>query len=199
MALLITLLTNSVLAGIPSNAVRDAIKGAWEQATRRPWEDLYLDAFERAVAHLRPHLAQDARDGGITLAREEISCVLHCDLAIAVQEQPFSNLLDDAFMAQVARAMVVQGVLVIGGHILSNDDYMQLLHNLVQLATALFKESVLADELAFRCALLEQAAFNQTSVQEVQDYLAIHLEMVSLQLGSIERILASQDEQFQNL
>jgi hypothetical protein len=184
MAFLINLLDNYIFSGVPSNAAWDLIKVAWEKASQKSWEELYLDAFQVAVDEVRPRLAAYAEEGEVALDRSALSKVLHHDLGTAVGALPFSKLSSEEFAMKLAGAMEAHSVLVIGGHNLSPDDYAQLLRNLVCQANTRFKAAILADELAFRRVLLDEALTNQALVDDVQVYLADRFDLSEQRLQS---------------
>src|SRR2546425_3905958 len=172
MALLTDLLGNILFPGVPSNAVYDLIKVVWNKATNKAWEDLYLDAFQHALKQSKPYLKKYSGEGDdIPVDRDALSNILHWDLGAAVDTWSYSQLSTDEFITKLARAMEAHQVLVLPGRELSETDYSQLIHNLVRLARALFKEAILNNEQAFRQALLDEALLDQARVQQLQDYL----------------------------
>lgn len=177
MTLLASILDKYILAGVPSNAAYDLIKKAWEKASERSWEDLYLDAFEATVVDERPRLAKYA-DGEITLDRETLRKVLHYELVAPVLSLSLSTLTDEQFIQQLARALAQKQSLTIGGHNLSEEDYAQLVRSLVAKATNLFKTSVVKDSEAFQKALVDLALQNESLLRETQGYLNVQFTTV---------------------
>jgi hypothetical protein len=184
MAPLIDQLDKYIFSGVPSNAAWDLIKIAWEKANQRGWEDLYLDAFGAALADARPHLVKYA-DGEISLDRETLYRVLHQDLGAAVSAMPLSALTDEQFTRVLAGALADRQALLIGGHNLSQDDYAQLVGNLVRQAAVIFRTSMTQNTAAFQQAMLGEALANQALVRDAQAYLA---DKFGLILGELEDI-----------
>jgi len=199
MALLADLLDKYIFSGVPSNAVYDLIKVAWEKANHRSWEDLYLDAFQEALDEIRPRLAAYTESGDVALDRLALSKALHYDLGVAVDALPFSKLSSEELAAELARGMEARSVLIVGGHNLSPDDYAQLTRNLISHAKAHFKEAILTDESAFRRALLDETLTNQKLVQEVQAYLANEFGFALEKLSGIENKIDTQTKLVQQM
>ena len=207
MAPLTDLLGNILFPGVPSNAVYDLIKVVWNKATNKAWEELYLDAFQEALNQSKPYLKKYAGKGDdITLNRDDLSNILHWNLAAAIDTWSYSQLSDDEFISKLAHAMEAHQVLLIAGHNLSETDYSQIIHNLVDGARTLFKEAILNNEQAFRRAILEETLFDQALVRQLQDYLVKQLgpsvsgklkalegkiDDVSIGIQHIEQILTS--------
>lgn len=184
--ILLDVLDKYIFSGVPSNAVWDLIKTTWERANRKSWEDLYLDAFQAALDEARPLLAAYTREGEVALDRLALSEALHHDLGTDVEALPFSKLSDAEFVAELAAAMEVRSTLIIGGHNLSRGHYFELVLKLIRNANSLFKRAVLADKLAFRHALLDEALGHQVLIQEVQAYMAKQFGLTLAELDVIE-------------
>src|ERR687885_2566577 len=142
MSALVALL-GPVVSGCPSNAVWDLVKVAWTKTHQTSWEELYLEAFQQAVDEARPRLRRYSDGDEPDLDRAALSKALHQDLSAHVDTLPYSRLSSDQFATELAKAMQARDVLVIQGHNLSLDDYTQLIRNLVQHATARFRDSIL--------------------------------------------------------
>jgi hypothetical protein len=98
MALLVDHLDNYIFSGVPSNAVWDLIKAAWQKASQKSWEDLYLDAFQAAVDEARSRLSAYAENGEVALDRSALSKALHYNLDAVVDTLPFSRLSSDLIL-----------------------------------------------------------------------------------------------------
>jgi hypothetical protein len=192
MALIVNLLDKYIFSGIPSNAAWDLIKIAWEKASQKSWEELYLDAFQAATEEAQLRLAAYVEEGQVTVDRSALSKALHHDLGAAVDTLPFSRLSSDKFARKLAGAMAAHSVLIIGGHNLSTDDYAQLVRNLIRQANARFTAAILANESAFRRALLDEALTNQALVRDVEAYLADQCGLVMGRLDVIENKVDAQ-------
>ncbi|MGB0383982.1 MAG: hypothetical protein ACPGWR_04080 [Ardenticatenaceae bacterium] len=199
MSTLISILDSRFFTGVPSNAVYDLIKASWQQVQQRSWEELYLDAFQAAVEEAQPHLERYVKDGEISLNRAELHNALHRDLSVSVDALPLSKLTEQEFATKLGQAMAQRSVLQIGGHTLSAQDYAQLVGNLVRHAHARFRREILADESAFRHALLSEAQTNQELARTTQDYLASHFNLVIVQLGLMDQKLDTQTELIQKM
>lgn len=187
MASLIHLLDNYIFSGVPSNAVYDVIKMAWEKINQKSWEDMYLDAFEAAVEEARPCLQRYCGDDGeVGLDTGALSKTLHRDLYVGPGNLTLSTLSTDEFTKQLAEAMEERSVLVIGGNKLSLEDYAQLTRNLVRHATNRFRTTILANEIAFRQALLDEVQGNEALIGQVRAFLAEHFDLVLEKLEIIE-------------
>lgn len=184
MTTLLDILDNYIFSGVPSNAAWDLIKFAWEKANEKGWEELYLEAFQLAISEEHSRLAHYA-DGDIDLDEEALRRTLHQDLTVAVDSMSVSDLAAEQFIQGLAVALCERQALIIGGHNLSEADYMQLMLNLVKQATSLFKQSVLENEPAFRQAILAEITDNQALVREVQTYLSVHFSLALDKLESI--------------
>ena len=155
---IISQLDKYVLTGIPSNLATDLLKAVWKRWTHKDWEQLYLDAFERAVDVARTDLQRyTAEDAEICLDRDALRRVLHQDLRLTLQPSSYSELLDDQRLAQLASALERNSVLVLGGHNLDREGYAQVTRNLVKHAKSLFREAVRGDEEGFKAMLQEVA------------------------------------------
>jgi len=190
MSTLLDALNSYLFAGIPSNAVWDLIKVAWEKASRKSWEELYLDAFRSAVDEMRPNLVRYVEDGEICLDREMLSKALHHDLGIAVSTLPFSQLSDDEFADKLTGVLCERQALIIGGHNLDQIDYLQLVRNLVRLARTRFRQFIVENEMAFREAMLKEEIATQGLIQEVSTYLAGHFSLVLEKLDALPGVTA---------
>lgn len=176
------LIGNIMFPGFPTNTAYDFIKVIWEKSTNKSWEDLYLDAFQAALNEAKPQLEKYAREGGDTgIDREVLYKALHQELAVAPETWSYSQPSDNMFIHKLARAMAAHRVLVIGGNVLSEDDYSQLIYNLVSIARALFKEALLNNDQAFRQILLEESLSHQTLVRQVQEYLVNQFDLQVLE------------------
>ncbi|MFZ2489706.1 MAG: NB-ARC domain-containing protein, partial [Anaerolineae bacterium] len=182
------LLDKYIFSGVPSNAVYDLLKAGWQKVNERAWEDLYLDAFEAALQDERPRLARYA-DGEITLGREELHRTLHYELATSIASMPLSELTSQDFAVFLAKALVQQQALVIGGHALSETDYAQLVLRLVQHATARFKAAV--TEKAFQQVMVDQALHDHALLAQTQTYLQQQFDLV---LGALSLLPDIKDD-----
>jgi len=172
-------------SGVPSNAVYDLIKRAWQTITHETWEELYLSAFQIALEESRPYLVRYAIDGGvIEIERAELQQILHRDLDISTVT--FSELGSDEFVSTLAQAMADRSVLIIGGHRLSNQDYAHLVRNLIEQVKVRFKQSVLSDSTILNRVLLEESLKNQNLAEETYVYLEIQFGLVLSKLEAIE-------------
>jgi len=122
---------------ILSPAAFDVLKTIVEQATRKSWEDLFLDAFDDVVN------------------RQELVKVLRYDLKINVDTSTFSTLTSNEFVTKLAQAMAVNRALEVDDDTLSTEDYNQLTRNSIHKAQVRFREVVLSNQEAINRALLD--------------------------------------------
>ncbi|WP_346293725.1 tetratricopeptide repeat protein [Sphaerothrix gracilis] len=181
----LNLVSDYAFSGIPSNAVYDLIKRAWQTITHKTWEELYIIAFQAAIEESRPYLMKyAASDGVIEIDRAELQRILHQDFNI--DATTFSELNSDEFVSTLALAMANQSVLIIGGHPLSNQDYTHLIHNLIEQVKIHFKQSVLSDPTILNRVLLEESLKNQNLAKETSTYLINQFGLVLSKLEEIE-------------
>src|SRR3990172_3150549 len=107
------------LGGVPSNMVWDIAKYIWQKATRKSWEDLFFDSFQKAFEEARPQLAKYATDGEVSFSREQLAEALRRTLAIDIRDLTASQAISETFAQKLAQAMQTHAVLVIGGHTLT--------------------------------------------------------------------------------
>jgi tetratricopeptide (TPR) repeat protein len=177
--------SSHAFSGVPSNAVYDLIKRAWQTITHKTWEELYINSFQAAIEESRPYLMKYAESGGvIDIDRAELQLILNRDLHI--DETTFSGINSDEFVSTLAQAMANQSVLIIGGHPLNNQDYTHLIHNLIRQVKVSFKQSVLSDSTVLNRVLLEESLRNQNLVEETSAYLASQFSLVLSKLARIE-------------
>lgn len=182
MGILKDLLDNTFFSGVPSNAIWDLMKLGWNKVTEKSWEDLYLESFQQAVNDAKPLLSKYAdSDGEIEISKDALEKALRRDLAVNPSTIAYDKINDEQFASQLATAMVKGSVLTIGGHNLSQDDYTQIIYNLVQRARANFKTAILANQEMFRCAMLDESQVVKAKLGDVQ-----------LVLQNIQEWLASQ-------
>ncbi|HLO18821.1 MAG TPA: hypothetical protein VK206_28575, partial [Anaerolineales bacterium] len=192
-------ISSYMFSGVPSNAVYDLIKTAWRKTQQQSWEEIYLGAFKAAIGDLRPHLASYTKDGEVSLNTEQLHKVLYHELDISIQDLTYSQLTDDMFAQKLAKAMSQSSVLEIGGHTLSSEDYEQLVGNLIRHAYTQFRIGVLADELAFRRTILDEAQLNQGLIRETQIFLQEHFSLMLGRLDQMERRLDTQTNLIQQM
>jgi tetratricopeptide (TPR) repeat protein len=185
MSNLFDILSGYAFSGVPSNAVYDLIKKAWQTVTHKTWEELYLGAFQTALEEARPFLAKYVReDGVIAIDQTELQQIFHQELDI--DATTFSELNSDEFVSRLAQVMVDRSILIIGGHPLSNQDYAHLILNLLDQVKVHFKQSVLSDSTILNRVLLEESLKNQTLAEETVRYLGMQFDLVLSKLEVIE-------------
>jgi hypothetical protein len=186
MVSLLDLLNGNIFAGITGNFAWELVKKAWEKANDKSWEELYIESFKAAVKEDKPRLKRYTSDGDVELDSTQLSRALRQDLLIPVEATTYSTLSTDEFARELSKVMAQQHVLLIGGHTLSEEDYAQLVRNVVKKSIALFKGSILSREAAFRRAILDEALSNHKLLRDVQGYLS---DQFSLSLDFLTRIL----------
>ncbi len=183
----LSFLDQHVFAGVPSNAVWDLIKLAWKKATARNWEELYLDAFEQALADEKPILERYG-DAEVVCDRTTLERILHQNLDTAISELSLSELTAPSFVHTLAMMFAERDVLTIGGNNLSSDSYRQLVANFVRHATAKFKSIVATDQAAFQRAIIDQSLHNVSLLADTKRYLTEQFGLVLLNLELISEI-----------
>ena len=196
--ILLKVLEEYIFAGVPSNAAWDLIKVAWEKFNGRSWEELYLEAFRAAFDTDRSHLTKYVHNGELSFDEQKLLGVLHQDLGIVVEKLPISQLTEKTFIDIVAVSLKEREALIIGGHNLTEEDYAQLIRNLVQNATMIFKDSVIQNPIAFQQAMIDEAIQNRALVQEAQTFLENRFDIVIRKLDVhttlLEKILTDVEE-----
>lgn len=175
---------NGYFLEVRGNALWDITKSIWSEVTKRDWEELYLDAFEAALAADRERLAKYG-DGLISLPRKELRRILHQELAVPVSTLSMSQLTSDQFASELAEALGDSESLIIGGHTLSPDDYASLLRGIVRRAMAIFKGEVQQKPETVVRVLVREMERLQLSVGEVRAYLE---DVVGVDLDEIREI-----------
>jgi hypothetical protein len=191
-------ISSYIFFGVPSNAAWDIIKLAWEKANEKDWEEIYLEAFQAAVAEMRPSLARYA-DGDIGLDEKSLRQALHRDLQAAVDVTSVGDLTAEEFTKRLAGALCERQALTIGGHNLSEPDYAQLTRNLVQQAISLFKKLVIKNESAFRKAILAEVMGNEELTRSIGAFLSSRFELTLGNLHIIEQKLDDQSEKLDQI
>ena len=163
-----------------------------EKATARHWEELYLDAFEQALAEERSSLSRYGRID-VVLNRAALERALHYNLATSLTDRALSQLTDPQFVDALAAAMSEHRALAVGGNDLSEDDYRQLLANLVRHATASFKNAVTESQVAFQQAIIAQSLHDASLLAETQRYLAQHFDLALEALALLPAVKADTD------
>ena len=167
----IELIGKSVFLGPLTDAAWEVAKRAWEALTQKPLEELYVEAFQRAVDNARPRLTRHARDGEVELDQPGLRQVLRMDLGASRGSVSPSSASSELFLSRLARSMCERSVVMIGGHNLTHHEYTQLSYNLAREAATLFEEVVSRDERAFRSALLRETGQNRAAIEEIRSRL----------------------------
>lgn len=145
-----------IFSGVPSNAVYDLIKKAWQKINHKTWEELYIEAFKATLNESRPYLSKyAAEDGSIEIDETKISQFLNQDFNIG--NTTFSEINGEEFISQLSRVAAEHSILIIGGHQLTDQDYSHIIRNLIEQVRISFKESVISDEKVFNRVLLEES------------------------------------------
>ncbi|NEQ53604.1 MAG: hypothetical protein F6K11_26300, partial [Leptolyngbya sp. SIO3F4] len=172
-------------SGVPSNAVYDLIKKAWKSFTHKSWEELYLEAFQTALKELRPSFVKYIGEGGvIEIEQSELQQILcqELDTDAAI----FSELNSDEFASNLAKEMVDRSALILGGHQLSEQDYIHLINNLLHQVRVHFKQAALSNPVVFNRILLEESLKDQKLAEETSLYLEMKFNLVLSKLSAIE-------------
>jgi hypothetical protein len=180
------LLKDYFFTGVTGDLAYDALKTFWQRVFGKDLEDLYLDAFEQAVAAQRSVLSRYGER--VELDQAALHRVLHADLRVDVNRETLSRLNEDEFIQQIVAAMHARQVLMIGGHNLTTDEYQSLLRKLIQQANANLRQQALENEAAFHQILLAEVGGNRQQLDEVQRYLAERFDLAPIlqKLDAIE-------------
>lgn len=181
-------LDNHFFSGSTGNLAYDVLKKVWAQATDKSWEERYLAAFTTTVKDPSLNLSAYASGNGeISVDQVALAHALHQDLRVALEVTTLSALGEDQFVHRLAKAMAEQNALVIADHKLTDEDYTQLLRNLIRQATSSFKATILSNDALFRRALLDEVQRQSADVREVQ---ARFIDRFDLVAGQFQEILA---------
>ena len=195
---LIDLLDGHLLSGISGNLATDLVKSIWERATRRSWEDLFLDAFQQAIDQGGPWLAKYGEDKAL-LQRDVLRQVLHQNLGAPVETMSLGQLTDEDFAASVAGALANIEALAIPGHTLRQEDYAQLVTNLVRSALALFRSSIIANPGSFEEAMLRAESEDRARLHELRAYLEQRFDVALTQIAELQARAELISHQIQHL
>ncbi len=170
-----TLLKDYFFTGITGNLAYDALTKFWQQTFGKDIEELYLDAFEQAIATQRSVLLRYGEL--VELDRAALHRALHRDMRVDVNRETLSLLNEDEFIHQLVVALHARQALMIGGHNLTVDEYRHLLRNLIRQANAHLRQKVLENETAFKHILLAEVGGNRQQLSEVRHYLAERFDL----------------------
>lgn len=193
MVTFLSLLDSYIFSGVPSNIVWDLIKYAWQEATTKNWEELYLDSFSLAIEDFRPYLLCKV-DGDIDLDKEAIYKIIHQDLGEDINSKGLHELTDEYFSDRLATELAKKDVLILGGHNLDKSEYSIFVQKLVERSNHIFKQSILENEVAFRYALITGNEENINIIYDLRDYLFENFSVTLSQLENIEQRLETQGD-----
>lgn len=189
MASFLGILEAYIFTGIVGNAAYDVVKSGWIAATNKKWEGLFIDAFRSAFEEQRENLVKYADNGDIHLDTSQIRRTLYQDLEMPLDLGTMTALTDDQFINRLANALHKREVIIIGGHNLSEFDYASLVYRLVQLAVSSFRQNILANEKAFREAVLREASGNKEALQVIESLMVSKFNLLLDDLQGIKEEL----------
>lgn len=189
MITLISILDSFIFSGLTDNIIWSLIKKAWEKASEKSWNELYLDSFISAFEMMRPTFSKYA-NGEIKLDKEHLQKTLSRNLK-DIDSQGLSDLTGEAFIKTVAKVFSEKKIIVLGGNNLNQEDYDQLTYNIVNCAKSIFRRTILENENAFRQAVLSESKQNLDYVQELSKYLHNQFDITLVRLDSIEKKIVS--------
>lgn len=163
------LLENFIFPGLADEG-KEKIKSAYEQLTKKIWEELFVAAFQQALSDQKTYL-QKYGDGIVKISPDDIKRVLRQEFFIDIEDQSLSTITGDDFSKKIAKIISDKGLLVIGGNVLSEADYASIVSNLVCIAQSKFRQSIFQDENAFKKALLNQVENNTSLLEQLERFL----------------------------
>lgn len=186
----LTALSNLTLSGIPSNFAYDGLKKAWKEITHQEWEglfeDLFIDAFERVIRHQRPRLNTLTRGNGIIdIDRNELRRILHQRLGEATEQITFSQATDEEKLKLLATAIAEKSVLILGGHVLSDYHYRELVHTLIQRVKNELKLKILSDPELYNRVMLDELLESRQILTQLNSYWQEQFNLVKREVLSI--------------
>ena len=183
----LTALCELTFSGIPSNFTYDVFKKAWKKITHQEWEGLFealfVDAFERVLRNQRPGLLPFVRgDGVIDIDRNELRQILHQNLGEATEQITFSQATDEEKLKLLATAIAEKSVLILGGHLLSEYHYRELIHTLIQRVKNELKLKVLADPALYNRVMLDQLLENRQILTQLDSYCREQFNLAKIEM-----------------
>jgi hypothetical protein len=185
------LLDKILLPGLLTQGAWEAMKHVWRLVTNKPLEEMYLDALEAAVEAARPRLAVYTQDGEVGLDRAALRDALRRDLGPGLGALSLTAVSRDDFLVRLATAMHERSVLIIGGHNLTVNEYLQIAHSLVEQAAPRFLDALVQNEMAFRRVVLAELMDSAEVAEEILGVLEIVprvAEKLDVMLAKIETI-----------
>jgi len=192
LATILTLVEQYLFSGVPSNFVYDLIKTAWQKSRQKTWEQLFLEAFQNALEEMKPQLLRYG-DGYIEFDQKALQQALSQDINVSISNLSFSQLTEDKFTKELSTALQERNALVIGGHNLTDKGYEQFVRYLVNQAQSIFKNSIVANEDIFRREVISETQNNLSRLEQLDDYLRIHHDIVIKGFEGIEEMLNKQE------
>ena len=189
---------NVATSGIPSNAIYDLSLKIWQNITNKTWEELYLDAFDKALKESKPYLKKyTCNQGKIEVDKQKIELFIRkyfCSNSTKV-----SGLTNDNFISELSLAMEEDSILILGGNQLTSEDYQSLIRRLIEKATSAFKESISSNPQAVYTALLEESLGIENTARKNLSLLEKCFSVTLPQLDRIESKVDSLDSVVQQL
>lgn len=197
MPALLELLDQYFFADVPGLYARNALTASWQLAANTPWEQLYSQALNDALAEEIPHLAAFSGDSTIIPSHDDLARVLTTELGEAGNALYAHDLSSGTFLTELARAMQAARLLQVNQQNLYTDEYRQILLNLFDYAHARFK-SVITEQPEQFIDALEQTTRHDTLLRaSIVAYLTrqfgIHLSLPSAPLPSPESAASAQE------
>lgn len=171
MALLVDLLDQFIFYSAPGLHARRVVKVSWEQVSGVHWNDLYLDAFQDAMAGELPNLSPNPDNTAPMPTRSSLAAVLAADLEADGDALISSDLNSGSFLTELARTMQARKLIQINGQNLWTDEYRQLLLDLLERAYARFKDLVTENGVSYSIAVRQEAGDDSLLVAAIENYL----------------------------
>lgn len=188
---------NNLLLGAGGNVLYDGIKVGLNRVSKTNFEDLYIDAFEKAVHKIRYSLVRYAKeDGEIGIDRKAFKRFLF--KKISVSKENTLGLNNQDIFREIAKAFADESIFFIGGNTLDSDEFTEIIETLIIQGRTILREKIIAHENIFKeCILANTEATNQNLVdlniilKELNQSVSVNF----LDLGQIlDKIIKKTDE-----
>ncbi len=166
------LLDEYIFTGVTGNAAWAAIKTAWEVATKKSWEQIYLDAFPKALAASKEQPRKYTDGAEPLLNGAALQRAITRAAASPLADHALTELTGDALVKHLGAVMAEERVIEFEGNNLAEEGYAQVVRNLVRSAHAVFWDGVVKNETAFRNGVFLEFQANRAQLQDIKDALS---------------------------
>jgi hypothetical protein len=194
MSVLWELINTYLFTGVTGNTAYDALKIGLDTVLQKDWEELYLDAFQRAIEQEKQLLTKYSDNGQVELSTEDLKRVIREEIAFPIKEIRISALSSDSFIKQLATAMSKQEVLLIGGNRLNQQDYESLIRCIIRVAHTRFRDAITQNESMFKSTILRELESNHLAVESIENFLSEQLALNTRLLTQVSEHVKSQED-----